>query len=282
MAGVIYKQGIKIVTTYADQRQIVSQYNIVNGQNLRVNCPNCGGKKTLSISKFDGKLVWNCFKAACVIGGRENVGRSRNEIRNTLNGIQNKFERKSPDIPTVLSNPYSSNATIKYLKDNNSLHAFESGLVRIQYHPAENRVLFFNQSEKGCVGRSILKGIKPKWKAYGDTSELFTVGNSEHGVLVEDAASACSVASTGHYSGICLLGTHMNREQKRTIIERYKTVIIALDKDATRKSILLLQQLRGAIKAHVKMLEADLKQYKVKQLMEILNNESKGGHVGRS
>ena len=69
---------------------------------------------------------------------------------------------------------------------------------------------------------------------------------------------------------------------QNNIIERYKTVIIALDKDATRKSILLLQQLRGAIKAHVKMLEADLKQYKVKQLMEILNNESKGGHVGRS
>ena len=270
------------MTTYADQREIVSRYSIVNGQNLRVNCPNCGGKKTLSISKFDGQLVWNCFKAACEIGGRENVGRTPSEIRNTLSGVQNKFERKSPDIPTVLSTPNSNDQVIKYLEDNNSLHAFETGLLRVEYHPAEKRVLFFNQSQIGCVGRSLNKRVKPKWKAYGNTSELFTVGNSEYGVIVEDAASACSVASTGHYSGICLLGTHMNREQKRTIKERYKKVIIALDKDATRKSILLLQQLGGVIKAHVKMLEADLKQYKVKQVMEILKNESKSDHVGRS
>ncbi len=115
-----------------------------------------------------------------------------------------------------------------------------------------------------------MKGTKPKWKAYGDTSELFTVGVSQIGVIVEDAASACAVAATGEYSGICLLGTHLNREQKRTIVEQYENVIISLDKDASRKSIVILQELRGLIRASVKFLEVDLKQYNCNEIRKVL------------
>lgn len=256
--------------TYAEQKETIQRYNVVSGQNLRVNCPSCGGNKTLSISKFDGRLVWNCFKASCEVGGRDNVGRNRTEISNYLAGQANEFQRKSKPIPEITGTPYSHSDVMQYLEENNCIDALEKNLIRIEYNPAEQRVLFYNNSGKGCVGRSLLKGVKPKWRAYGDTSELFTVGKSPEGVLVEDAASACAVAATGTLTGICLLGTHMNREQKRTIVEQFKKVTICLDKDASRKSILLLQELRGLVKCSVKFIEEDLKQYNVPQLMEII------------
>lgn len=255
---------------YSEQKELVERYNVLSGQNVRVNCPACGGKKTLSISKFDGRLVWNCFKAACEVGGKDFVGRNNAELKNALSGKSNTFQRKAPEIPRITGSPIGHPEVETYLEENNCRVAFDQKLIRIEYAPAEKRVLFYNPSEKGCVGRSLVKGTKPKWKAYGDTSELFTLGKSPTGVIVEDAASACAVAATGEYSGICLLGTHLNREQKRTIIEQYENVIISLDKDASRKSLIMLQELRGLIRASVKFLEADLKQYNCNKIRKVL------------
>jgi hypothetical protein len=255
---------------YIEQKELVERYNVLSGQNLRVNCPVCGGKKTLSVSKFDGRLVWNCFKASCEVGGKDFVGRNNKELKNALSGKLNTFTRKSPEIPSVRGTPIGHSDVENYLEQNNCMIAYNQKLIRIEYAPAEKRVLFYNQSNRGCVGRSLVSQQKPKWKAYGDTTELFTVGAADVGVIVEDAASACAVAATGEYSGICLLGTHLNREQKRTIVERHQNVIISLDKDASRKSIYILQQLRGLVRASVKFLEGDLKQYGPKQIMEIL------------
>ena len=266
--------------TYAEQKEIVSKYSVINGQNLRVNCPNCGGNKTLSISKFDGKLVWQCFKASCDFGGRSNVGRTRDEIRTVLSGETITFERKSKPIPAIVGKPENYDAALEYLHQVNSYEAYSRGMVRIEYAPAENRVLFFNQSQSGCVGRSLTKGMKPKWKVFGDTSELFAVGSTKSAVVVEDAASACAVAATNKWTGVALLGTGLNSEQKRTLIEHYTNLIIALDKDATRKSILLMRELRGVIKCTIKIMQEDPKQYSATQLMEILS-ETKSDYVGR-
>jgi hypothetical protein len=71
---------------FSEQKELIERYNVLSGQNLRVNCPSCGGKKTLSVSKFDGRLVWNCFKASCEIGGKEFVGRNNKELKNALTG----------------------------------------------------------------------------------------------------------------------------------------------------------------------------------------------------
>lgn len=266
--------------TYAEQKEIVSKYSVINGQNLRVNCPNCGGNKTLSISKFDGKLVWQCFKASCDFGGRSNVGRTRDEIRTVLSGETITFERKSKPIPSIVGKPENYDAALEYLHQVNSYEAYSRGLIRIEYAPSENRILFFNQSQSGCVGRSLTKGMKPKWKVFGDTSELFAVGSTKSAVVVEDAASACAVAATNKWTGVALLGTSLNSEQKRTLIEHYTNLIIALDKDATRKSILLMRELRGVIKCTIKIMQEDPKQYSATQLMEILS-ETKSDYVGR-
>ena len=124
------------------------------------------------------------------------------------------------------------------------------------------------------------KGLTPKWKVFGDTSELFHVGTSKSAVVVEDAASACAVAATNKWTDVALLGTRMNHEQKRTFLVRFNNLTIALDKDASRKALTLLQELRVLVKCTIKIMQEDPKQYCANQLMEILN-ETESDHAGR-
>jgi len=165
--------------------------------------------------------------------------------------------RQAPDIPQHLSRPEHHEDVLAYLERVNSSWAYENGLAKIRYAPAENRVLFFFPEDRGAIGRS-LDGSTPKWKAYGDTSGLFTVGSGPTAVLVEDAASACSVARFMDCSGCALLGTSLRSEQK-TQLRAYQRVVIALDKDASRKAVSMKQKLDGRMPTSVLLLEEDLK-----------------------
>ena len=50
---------------YKEQLLWVSQQKLASDESIRVDCPNCGGNKTLSISFSDGSILRNCFKASC-------------------------------------------------------------------------------------------------------------------------------------------------------------------------------------------------------------------------
>ena len=48
---------------------IVSDMNVPNGITKRIDCPNCGGTKTFTVTNNMGSLVWNCYKASCTLKG---------------------------------------------------------------------------------------------------------------------------------------------------------------------------------------------------------------------
>jgi len=39
------------------------------GQTKRMNCPNCNGYKTFTVTNEMGNLIWNCYKASCGVSG---------------------------------------------------------------------------------------------------------------------------------------------------------------------------------------------------------------------
>ena len=43
--------------------------DLSNGQTKRMNCPNCGGHKTFTITNNMGQVLWNCYKASCNVSG---------------------------------------------------------------------------------------------------------------------------------------------------------------------------------------------------------------------
>mgnify|MGYP003644608316 FL=1 len=124
---------------------------------------------------------------------------------------------------------------IDYLKTVNSLDAYESGLIKIRYAPAEDRVLFYGA--EGAVGRS-LKRYGPKWISYGLLTEGIHVGSGSTAVLVEDVPSACSVSRIPGLVGVALLGTNFTLSLKKSV-KKYNIKIIILDKDASKKAILI-------------------------------------------
>ena len=51
--------------SYKDQLEIIQNIKLSDGDRKTIDCPFCGGKKKFTIDKYDGKIVWNCYKANC-------------------------------------------------------------------------------------------------------------------------------------------------------------------------------------------------------------------------
>lgn len=243
--------------TYREQLDLLQDIKLREGESRRIDCPFCGGGKTFGIKYQDGAKVWNCFKASCGIRGSKKVGYTLEGLKGKLAGTASSTPKLSVGIPPHLSPARNHPEAVAYLKSVNSLQAYEDGLIDIRYSPALRRVLFMMPSSVGAVGRS-LKGEKPKWKNYGDTTGLLTIGKGKTAVLVEDAASAASVSRFLFCSGCALLGTSITSLQ-RYQLRAFNKVIVALDKDASRKALRLQSKLEGRVATSVLLLEEDLK-----------------------
>jgi len=254
--------------TYREQLEALSNLRLKAGETSRINCPFCGGNKTFTISSVDGSLLWHCYKASCGVRGRKGVGRNSDQIRAKLQSCTLAQSRRSQPIPSLVSDPKHHPSVIRYLERNGSLPAYEDRWIDIMYAPAEDRVLFYNREKVGAVGRS-LSGQKPKWKAYGDTTSILAVGTGSTIVLVEDAASACSVARLDKLVGGALLGTNLSPNQKAQL-RSYERIIIALDRDASKKALLMQAKIQGLRPCSVRFLSEDLKYLSPEEIRSIL------------
>ena len=103
---------------------------------------------------------------------------------------------------------------------------------------------------------------------YGDKSYPFVCGNFDKAILVEDCASACAVS--GLMTGVALLGTSLSDEYI-PILKQYKSILVALDRDATSKAFDISQKLCYYVKSQVKIIDEDLKYFTTDEIRSILN-----------
>lgn len=252
-----------------EQIQMVKGISLRANERRSLNCPFCGDtKKKFSIARIDGRIVWNCYRASCNARGAFNTERNQSELKSRLSRSEISLPRKINSIPSVLSSVYSHPDAVEYLKSVNSLEAYRDGLVHIKYSPSDNRVLFFNKDKTGAVGRALDKRI-PKWWSYGDTSGGIVVGDNSHAVVVEDAASACSVSRIG-VTGIALLGTQLTPLIKSKLIE-FDRVTIILDKDASSKALSIAKKMAQYTTATAKLTRDDLKCLTVLEIQRLLS-----------
>ena len=256
--------------SYRDQLSLLEPIELRENETKRIDCPFCGGSKTFSITRTDGKRLWGCFRASCGVKGIKSVGYSTNAIKAKLGGDKmTSIGQKSRDLPKVLSAPGNHPAVIQYLKDNHCYEAHESGLVHIRYAPAVDRVLFSLPNDKfSAVGRA-LGPDKPKWLEYGIMDKPSIVGKGSIAVVVEDIASACSVSRLPFCSGCALLGTSLPPVTVHQLAQ-YEEVVVALDRDASRKSVDLASQLESRVKTRVRYLSEDLKYLNEEQIKAAL------------
>lgn len=254
--------------TYKEQLETLKPIKLREGQTKRINCPFCGGNKTMGISNKEGRKVWHCFKASCGLKGSENVGMTLAGIRRRVDGEGSSVKASGALMPDMLSDPRQHTESLNYLKSVNSLKALEDGLVDIKYSPAHKRVIYMMPNKTGGVGRSLINE-KPKWKNYGDTSGLLTIGRGSVAVVVEDAASAANISQFSFCSGCALLGTNVSSLQRAQLLH-FTKVVIALDKDASRKALQIKSKLEGRVNTRVVFLEDDLKWLTGSQIEAIL------------
>jgi hypothetical protein len=252
-----------------NQRETLNDIRLKDGETKRINCPFCGGNKTFTITRKDGRRLWNCYKASCMASGGKGDTRSLATVQNGLRGPLNGTYRVNPEpLPGITSSPHFHVQVIEYLEQVHAMAAYDQGLVEVSYAPKENRVLFWMNGGEGAVGRA-LDGRRPKWKAFGNTQGIFACGNGPVAIVVEDAASACAVGCIPEYTGVALLGTHLD-PLKKSQLRAYERVVFCLDNDASKKSIGLLRKVEGLVPATVRFLRDDLKWMDKDQIVEIL------------
>lgn len=254
-----------------EQIQMVKGISLRANERRSLNCPFCGDtKKKFSIARIDGRIVWNCYRASCNARGAFNTERNQSELKSRLSRSEIPLPRKINSIPPILSSVYNHPDAVEYLKSVNSLEACKDGLVHIKYSPSDNRVLFFNKDKTGAVGRALDKR-NPKWWSYGNTSGGIVVGDSNSAVVVEDAASACSVSRIG-VTGVALLGTRLTPLIKSNLSD-FARVTIILDKDASSKSLSIAKTLAQCTNASARLTAVDLKYLSPDKIREVLDCE---------
>lgn len=230
------------------------------GTKRRFNCPVCKGFNSLSISKEDGKLMYNCYKNSCTLKPMIKPLLVRtDELRDIIASRKpleaHTEEKEVFDIPKHWIMGLGSKTCFQMLLTTNSIDSYLKHLFKIAYDPRLDRLVYLIQDDSnniiGGVGRALGHGYPKSHNYNRDVIKPFTCGTGKIGVIVEDCASACSIARFDEYTGIALLGTHCSANYLFYIIANYEHIIISLDADAESKAI----QLRKSIKYYTKEVE---------------------------
>ena len=235
---------------------IVSDIDIPNGHTKRMDCPNCNGRNTFTVTNNMGSLVWNCYKASCGIRGGTRVHLTVDDIRAGFAGAE-----EFASVNTFSMPEYIVPATFDVAEWASELYGLDATALGLMYDVKEQRVVFPVKHEGHTVdatGRAMTKRL-PKWKRYGKSGLPYTFGCGKVAVVVEDCVSAAVVGSEVGLVGVALLGTSLLESHKR-YLSQFSTAVIALDPDALPKTLGMAKELRGHVSdVRVLRLQDDIK-----------------------
>ena len=68
-------------------QKYVDDLDLGEGDTVRGDCPDCGGKNTFTAHKSGGAVVYNCYKLGCKIQGIHTVGMTAADIEARMNDV---------------------------------------------------------------------------------------------------------------------------------------------------------------------------------------------------
>ena len=248
---------------------IISDLDIPNNTTHRMDCPNCGGARTFTVSNNMGSLVWNCYKASCNVKGGSRVRLSAEDIRVGFSGA----DRVADDIEFRMPDWVVSVKDKKKALD--FLHRWDIVYMRSYtlYDAKEDRIVFpvsYDNKVVDGTGRSLSSKL-PKWKKYGNSGLPYTFGYGKVAVVVEDCVSASVVGSLGNFVGVALMGTSL-LSAHQVFLAQFSTAVIALDPDALPKTLTMAKELRGHVNdVRVLRLTDDIKYRNPRDIANLTN-----------
>ena len=273
-----------------DQQFIKDQIN--GHSSIRINCPSCGGNNCFSASKVDGYIVYYCFRASCGLRGRINDESSIDDLRSSLSALSTKFKVRSGNLevgqtqlyqtPNHFVSPLQNKSCYSILNRYSLIDFYVQQSELIRYDPKLDRLVFILKDHKGvikgAVGRSLSYSNTPRWYVYGRINACpFIPASSskqtDRCILVEDCISCCSLVDL--VPSIALLGTAIPSECIQYLLP-YDKLYIALDADATKKSIKLQKQLNAYKPTFIIPLRKDIKHYSPEEKLQLIKELDNG------
>ena len=239
----------------------------------RSDCPLCGKPNTFSVTDNGFERLWNCFHADCHTKGGTGISLTKDNSKQAFVKRQTKEEVTKVDfvIPdTFVSLSRNINAE-NYVKEVQSYDAYLDGIADIRYDFQRDRVVYLVKDGDKVIdatGRS-LTNSKPKWLRYGTSKMPFVCGLSDNLFVVEDCPSACSISNI--VTGMALMGTSL-LDSHIQVIQNYKKIFVALDRDATRKAVDIVRHLSNYVPTKLVVLKKDLKNMEREERDDFIDN----------
>ena len=224
----------------ANVRQFVTDLDLPEGQTHRGNCPVCKRNNTFTAKNDMGTLMWNCYAHSCRVSGATKTNLTAEEIRRYMTK-EGQISLVDFTLPEYIVVDYKQPALVELC----SKYQLNPARFDIRWDVKENRVVFPVYQDAVIID-AVGRATEPtafKWRRYGTARAPFIAGFTDTAVVVEDAISACVVATHGG-TGFALLGTMLLSEHIDRL-RQYRKVIVALDPDAMVKSIEYTRTLRG-------------------------------------
>jgi len=243
-------------------KDFVEDLTLASNGRLRMDCPSCGKKNTFSVSEENGERLWYCFHADCDVKGRTGFRIRKDTAYHPLLAKQapKPLAEETFTVPDTFVALSRSPEAESYVRRVNAYDAYRAGLADIRYDFRMNRVVYLikkNNRVVDAAGRALEPGVKPKWWRYGNSGNPFVCGRGSTACIMEDCASACSLSSL--MPGVALLGTSLLESHYPTL-RTFDRLIVALDKDATKKGLDMVRRLQAIRPTNLVILDKDVKE----------------------
>jgi len=218
----------------------IEDLDLGEGDTVRGDCPDCGGKNTFTANKSGGAVLYNCYKLGCKISGVHTVGMTAADIQARMQEVEQDKPKPKVEIMELPEYVVRSGSGLDAFRDKWDL--WDQGLM---YDIKDKRAvfpIFIDGVMIDAVGRS-LAGAEPKWLRYTGKADYFIAGTGDTAVVVEDVISAITVAKLG-FTGMAILGTSLSVAHMEQL-GNYSQVIVALDPDAAHKTLRFRQEIEA-------------------------------------
>jgi len=218
----------------------IEDLDLGEGDTVRGDCPDCGGKNTFTANKSGGAVLYNCYKLGCKISGVHTVGMTAADIQARMQEVEQDKPKPKEEAMELPEYVVRSGSGLDAFRDKWDL--WDQGLM---YDLKDRRAvfpIFIDNVLIDAVGRA-LAGAEPKWLRYTGKANYFIGGTGKTVVVVEDVISAITVAKLG-FTGMAILGTSLSVAHMEQL-GNYSQVIVALDPDAAHKTLRFRQEIEA-------------------------------------
>jgi len=252
-------------------KEYIEDLDLSNGVGVRSDCPICNGSNSFTATKDDGVVLYNCYKLSCsLVSGFVPINLTTEEIATRLSNLKETKPVSIPtfNIPEYITHPQLSQ--VNYYRFM-SRWGLENEYMDVMYDVKDERVVFLIRDKHkviDAIGRS-LSGSVPKWLRYTGNATIFSKCMGEPNgvaVIVEDVISAIIISKVcPNVTGIAILGTNISHTHME-YLQDYTRIIVALDPDATKKSITYKNEIESwtGVQTFAMFLQDDIK-YKTEE-----------------